>query len=242
MPPATAAPLTAAITGLESCRRDGPMGPRARGSSALKSRSRRPVSPWAARRAPYCRSQPAQKWPWAPWNTATLAVASSSNARKAACRARAVGLSTALRTSGRSRVTIQMSSCFSVVTAVMATTPHAACCNASSSSSCVTSISMRNNAPAIALPRLSSRRLRAPPPCSAPRNTNLSARMLGSGQASTSPGSQGAKWACTRSAVTSRSSRRSRPRSTRTGRSPPSRPCRRCGRGRCAPAVWRSSS
>src|SRR5438874_217693 len=73
----------------------GPMGP----------------SPSGARRLPRpaamaFRSAPAQNVPPAPHSTATRAAASASNARKASASAAAVGPSTALRTSGRSRTTV----------------------------------------------------------------------------------------------------------------------------------------
>src|SRR6185437_3851246 len=92
-PPATACPLTAAITGLDSASRLGPIGASVvtSGSSGLDIE---------------CRSAPAQNVPPAPHNTATLAESSASNARKAAARLEAVGPSTALRTSGRSRMTV----------------------------------------------------------------------------------------------------------------------------------------
>src|SRR5262245_31049535 len=52
------------------------------------------------------RSAPAQKVPPAPQSTATRASASASNARKASASAAAPGPSTALRASGRSRMTV----------------------------------------------------------------------------------------------------------------------------------------
>jgi hypothetical protein len=118
MPPATAAPLTAAITGLDSNRRDGPIGPSACAWPGSKSRSVSTPGPPSLRamRAPACRSQPAQKCPCAPWNTATRAWASPSNATKASYNARAVSASTALRTAGRSSVTTVTASNFSIRT------------------------------------------------------------------------------------------------------------------------------
>ena len=52
------------------------------------------------------RSAPAQKVPPAPWRTATAASSSASKARNASASACAVGPSTALRASGRSRTTV----------------------------------------------------------------------------------------------------------------------------------------
>src|SRR5919201_1781907 len=83
------------MTGLASSMRLGPIGP----------------SPLGARRLPRpaamaLRSAPAQNVPPAPHSTATRASASASNARKASASAAAVGPSTALRTSGRSRTTV----------------------------------------------------------------------------------------------------------------------------------------
>src|SRR5881394_3143754 len=62
------------------------------------------------------RSAPAQKVPLAPHSTAMRASVSSSNARKAAASAAAVGPSTALRTSGRSRTTVVTAPAFSTRT------------------------------------------------------------------------------------------------------------------------------
>src|SRR5919108_3304286 len=83
------------MTGLASSMRLGPRGP----------------SPSGARRLPRpaamaLRSAPAQNVPPAPHSTATRASASASKARKASASAAAVGPSTALRTSGRSRMTV----------------------------------------------------------------------------------------------------------------------------------------
>src|SRR5450755_2681790 len=89
--------------------------------SASRASPRSPASgsPDSAPRATVRRSAPAQKWPPEPVRTATRAVASASKARKASARARAVGPSTALRTSGRSIVTTQTSSPRSTRTLVM---------------------------------------------------------------------------------------------------------------------------
>jgi hypothetical protein len=94
-PPATAGPATAAITGFDSAIRDGPIGP----------------SPSAATRLPRSvptafRFAPAQNAPSAPHSTPTDASSSASKARKASDSASAVGRSTALRTSGASRITV----------------------------------------------------------------------------------------------------------------------------------------
>src|SRR5688572_9700072 len=83
------------MTGLASSMRLGPIGP----------------SPSGARRLPppvamALRSAPAQNVPPAPHSTATRAVSSASKARNASASAAAVGPSTALRTSGRSRMTV----------------------------------------------------------------------------------------------------------------------------------------
>src|SRR4030095_1592910 len=68
-------------------------------------------SPWALTRLPRSvptafRSAPAQNVPPAPHSTATRASASASNWRKASASAAAVGPSTALRASGRSRTIV----------------------------------------------------------------------------------------------------------------------------------------
>src|SRR5262245_10666933 len=86
--------------------RVGPMGP----------------SPYAILRffgpaATALRSAPAQKVPFAPHSTATRAALSRSNARKASISALPVGLSTALRRSGRSRMIVVTASCVSDLTA-----------------------------------------------------------------------------------------------------------------------------
>src|SRR5690606_15645934 len=52
------------------------------------------------------RSAPAQNVPWSPHSTATRASASASKLRKASASASAVDRSTALRTSGRDRMTV----------------------------------------------------------------------------------------------------------------------------------------
>ena len=85
----------AAITGLVSRIRVGPIGPSPSGATRL------PRSVPTA-----LRSAPAQKFPPAPVSTATAASSSASKSRKASARAAAVGPSTALRASGRSMVTV----------------------------------------------------------------------------------------------------------------------------------------
>ena len=94
IPPATAYPSTAAMTGLERVRRVGPIGP----------------GPWSGmgRRSPSAtalRSAPAQNVPFAPVSTATERSSSSSKAKKASLSWSAQTLSTALRRSGRLTVT-----------------------------------------------------------------------------------------------------------------------------------------
>ena len=104
MPPATAYPDTAAIVGLESSMRVGPMGPSPVGLTRL------PSLPSALR------SAPAQKVPPAPQSTAARVPPSASIARKASARARAVGPSTAFRLSGRSMMTVATAPCCSTRT------------------------------------------------------------------------------------------------------------------------------
>ena len=94
-PPATAYPEIAAITGLLSVIRVGPIGPSPSGSTRL------PLGVPIA-----LRSAPAQNVPPAPQSTATAASGSASKARKASASARAVGPSTAFRASARSRTTV----------------------------------------------------------------------------------------------------------------------------------------
>ena len=94
IPPATAYPSTAAITGLDRVSRVGPIGP----------------GPWSGmgRRSPSAtalRSAPAQKVPSAPARTATERASSQSKATKASRSWSAQTLSTALRRSGRLMVT-----------------------------------------------------------------------------------------------------------------------------------------
>src|ERR1700677_2814718 len=84
----------AAITGLASASRVGPMGPGPSSATGRRSPSESAV-----------RSAPAQKVPPAPVRTATAAAGSASKARKASSRAAAVAPSTALRRSGRHRLT-----------------------------------------------------------------------------------------------------------------------------------------
>ena len=106
-PPATAYPSTAAITGLDSRIRVGPIGP---SPSSLT---------WLPRSVPIAlRSAPAQNVPPAPYSTATDCDASASKARNASARAAAVGPSTALRASGRSMTTVVTGPVISTVTAM----------------------------------------------------------------------------------------------------------------------------
>lgn len=94
-PPATAYPEIAAITGLLSVIRVGPIGPSPSGSTRL------PLGVPIA-----LRSAPAQNVPPAPQSTATAASGSASKARNASASARAVGPSTAFRASARSSTTV----------------------------------------------------------------------------------------------------------------------------------------
>ena len=101
-PPATQWPSMAAITGLRSCRRVGPIGPSAAMSGfRLSARSLVSNPP-----ATVFRSAPAQKVPALPCSTATQASASASKALNASASNCAVGPSTALRTCGRFSVTV----------------------------------------------------------------------------------------------------------------------------------------
>lgn len=94
-PPATACPATAAITGLDSRIRVGPIGP---SPSSVT---------WLPRSVPSAlRSAPAQNVPPSPHSTAARASGSDSNSRKAVASSAAVGPSTALRTPGRDRTTV----------------------------------------------------------------------------------------------------------------------------------------
>ena len=81
IPPATAGPSIAAITGFPSRRRVGPIGP---GPSSVTDTGRRSAPAIAFR------SAPAQKYPPAPVSTATWADSSASNASNAASSAAAV--------------------------------------------------------------------------------------------------------------------------------------------------------
>ena len=94
-PPATAYPSTAAITGLDSSSRVGPIGPGP--SSATRWRS-----PPAKRLEVGAGTERAAELPV---RTATAEESSASKAVKASSRASAVAGSTALRRSGRSMVT-----------------------------------------------------------------------------------------------------------------------------------------
>ena len=95
----------AAIAGLSSSSREGPIGP----SPSGDTRSYLPA-------ANSFRSAPAQKVPPSPQSTATLASASASNARKASASDRAVSGSTAFRADGRLRMTVVTGPCFSTRT------------------------------------------------------------------------------------------------------------------------------
>src|SRR5215203_4051895 len=92
-PPATAGPATAAITGFDSSSRDGPMGPRGAAPPLVGKSSAFSGSEAPARLDANLRSQPAQKAPPAPQNTATEASASRSKARKASTSASALSRS-----------------------------------------------------------------------------------------------------------------------------------------------------
>ncbi|SKV71747.1 Uncharacterised protein [Mycobacteroides abscessus subsp. abscessus] len=106
IPPATACPDIAAITGLDSRNREGPIGPGPCGCSSLP------------RSVPIAlRSAPAQKVPLSPHSTATDASGSASNSVNAASSAAAVGPSTALRACGRLRMTVVTGPAFSTRTA-----------------------------------------------------------------------------------------------------------------------------
>src|SRR6185437_13518927 len=114
-PPATAYPSTAAITGLESKCRVGPIGP---GASSRK------VGP-LLRPATDLRSYPAQKAPPRPVRIATDCVSSLSNARKASRSSPAVSGSTALRASAkRSIETIVVAPSFETATFAMSAALH----------------------------------------------------------------------------------------------------------------------
>ena len=115
MPPATAGPSTAAITGFDSSSRDGPSGPRGALPPPL-GKSRLPTGLFWSRLETDLRSQPAQKAPPSPQNTATLALASASNCSKAATRSSALLASMALRASGRLWMTVQTPPDFSMRT------------------------------------------------------------------------------------------------------------------------------
>src|SRR5258708_27318433 len=94
MPPATAKPSTAAITGFDRRSRLGPIG---------ATESWPPISRFllGSPDATALRSAPAQKYPPVPVNTATDASASASKALNASNSFRAVAPSTALRQCGR---------------------------------------------------------------------------------------------------------------------------------------------
>src|SRR5262245_7596836 len=117
MPPATAGPSTAAITGFDSSRREGPSGPRGALPPSLGKSRARTGSPRSRLETDF-RSQPAQKAPPSPHNTATLADLSASNASKAATKSSALLASMALRASGRLWMTVQTEPDFSMRTAM----------------------------------------------------------------------------------------------------------------------------
>src|SRR5882724_5034993 len=85
----------AAMTGLDRRIRVGPIGPAPSGSVRLPRGL--PIA---------LRSAPAQNVPPAPVSTATAASGSASKSANASVSAAAVGPSTALRTPGRSRMTV----------------------------------------------------------------------------------------------------------------------------------------
>src|SRR3954463_1976202 len=99
MPPATAKPSTAAITGFVNRKRLGPIGARVECPPSSRFLLGSPD-------ATALRSAPAQKHPPVPVNTATDASSSASKARKASYSFRAVKPSTALRQCGRLMETI----------------------------------------------------------------------------------------------------------------------------------------
>src|SRR5215472_15481225 len=115
MPPATAGPSTAAMTGLDSSSRVGPRGPQ--GSllpSVGKSSEASGLSP--SRLETYFMSHPAQKAPPSPHSTATSAAGSSSKNCNAATSASALAGSIALRAWGRLWITVQTEPDFSMRT------------------------------------------------------------------------------------------------------------------------------
>ena len=88
-------PAIAAITGLPSSMRDGPIGPSPSGATRF-----------GVPGAIALRSAPAQNVPWSPYSTPTRASSSASNARNASASASAVARSTAFLRPGRSRMTV----------------------------------------------------------------------------------------------------------------------------------------
>src|SRR5262245_7280364 len=120
MPPATAGPSIAAITGLSSSSRVGPSGPRGISPPLPRGRavgiSSSPSGQAAFSVLTYFRSQPAQNAPPAPYKTATEAFLSASNSRNAAVSASALFGSIALRASGRSWITVHIDPSFSILT------------------------------------------------------------------------------------------------------------------------------
>ena len=111
MPPATAGPSTAAITGLSNSIRLGPIGPRGAGAAPVGKASLRRISRSKSSRSAsveaYFRSQPPQNAPPAPVNTQASASSDALKSWKAAKSASAVSGSTAFRASGRLFVMIQ---------------------------------------------------------------------------------------------------------------------------------------
>ena len=106
-------PRSAAITGLPSRIRVGPIGPSPDSCT------------WLPRSVPIAlRSAPAQKVPPSPYSTATLAPSSASKARNASASAGAVGPSTALRACGRCRTTVVTGPSCSTRTALRAVAGH----------------------------------------------------------------------------------------------------------------------
>src|SRR5262245_3506537 len=106
MPPATAGPAIAAITGFDRSRRVGPMGPRG-GVPSWGGKSRAASGRGLpSRLAANFRSNPAQKAPPAPQSTATDWPGSRSKASNASTRASALAGSMALRASVRDRTMV----------------------------------------------------------------------------------------------------------------------------------------
>ena len=97
------------MTGLSSKRRVGPIAPSPSGATRFGSPA-----------AIAFKSAPEQNVPPAPQSTATRASGSASKARKESASDSAADRSTALRTSGRSRMTVVTGPCFSTRTGMAA--------------------------------------------------------------------------------------------------------------------------